>query len=240
MKLRLFTALVLGWISGCASVSSYQTARVLPPNDLRTVLGVTQVQTPAIESDGTLATKSYTTPEMSVQLGVFENWQFGATYTVPATARIDIKHRLYNGVNNSWAYGASVAYLAVNNNQSIAASTKSFSVTVMDFMFPFYYTHDFEDNLALTLIPKYLYRKYFGVPNAGGHYVGGSINLQIGITVGVMIEFSYLHDLAGGEAIRQFGGAIFVGSSDPRSYYKSPDYQYDQRERRLQDRRYRQ
>jgi len=187
----LFMMLGLIMSSGCANVSTLQTARTLAPDESEITIGAGYA-TLSATSTGTDISFSAPYFEGYYKAGLAENLDFGVKLTLIGTLSADVKYQLVDVDAFALAVGAGLGYVTIN------------SASIIDILLPIYVSYDFSDMFALYGSPKYLLRTGGG----SSSLLGSSLGVKWGKTSGVYLEGSYMSVL--GESASASQGNIGV------------------------------
>lgn len=178
-------------LSGCLSLSSYQTAEALPEGKSQFGVGltVTTIKPDPASVDVIYEDISYFTPEIMYRAGVGGNFDMGAKlwFTYPAIGIVvDGKYQFVDGDKFDMAVDLGVGYSGVETG---SADTR---ISFVDVVPALLMTYHFSDKASLTLTPKFLYRKPSGaVASDAEHYTGATLMLALGRKIRVMPEVGY-------------------------------------------------
>jgi len=213
---HLFLLLLL---SGCANVSTLQTARALPKGTGRFLVGFGYYHSPTADEQigktGSVANIEFPYVELAARLGIMEGLEAGAKLTLPGYVSVDGKYQFASLGGLAMAGGLGLSYLGLKG-ASTGTSSRSFDATFLDVLVPAYLSYDFADWLALYVSPKYLFRFANTSTNGSGtaHMAGTTAGVKIGDKGGVFLEGSYLKSLTA-TAFHQWqvNVAVFFGTA---------------------------
>jgi hypothetical protein len=203
----LATTLIAGVAgSGCASISSLTTAKVLPKGKSRFYLagGYSMLGSGSSSS-------SIPYFELMFRRGIADRFDAGVKWTAPFTVGGDLKFGLITGKTFAMALGGMVGYFGLESGSS--------RLDIIDVTVPVYFSLHPGDVFAIYAVPKFLQRIFAGTAGtststAQGSYAGGSAGIQLGNeTLGIVAEGTYMYCLtcSSNSAISQFGGAFYFG-----------------------------
>lgn len=185
-----FLFLVFG--TGCASVSTLQTGRVLKKGEDYHSVGLAMYS-----SDDFIGGESISLPlvEYTYRRGFAEKLDFGVRLTLIGSAVADVKYNLINGENFALATGLGVGYLSFTSTFS-GQETKS---NIIDFIAPLYLSYDLSSLFTVYGAGKYMYRLITtdaeDSSSSGGSLVSSSLGVKWGEKAGVFLEGSYIAGL---------------------------------------------
>ncbi len=193
--------LLLSIFYGCASLSSFQDAKTLKKGKAQAYAAVTKY---AETFDGginilnkdTIETLEFWVFDLGGRFGITNNIDLGLKYTIPGGLVGDIKymftdHESKLGVST----GGKIGYM--NISTSASNSDEKSEYTVLDFGVPLYFSYYPINWLSLTVNPTALYRSRYGDNTnlRSGIVAGGTGNIKLGKTKGVMVEAGYFKDM---------------------------------------------
>jgi len=192
--------LLLLLLSGCASVSTLQTARALPKNTGRFLVGFGYSESPPLdEQTGKTGAKPkvhYPCVELGARLGVMENFEAGGKLTLPGYLSVDGKYQFWSMGGLAMAGGLGLGYMGLDGTMRNSNSTDTaLGASFLDVLVPAYVSYDFNDWLSLYFSPKYLFRVVSTSTNGTAHMGGTTAGLKIGDQGGFFLEGSYLKSL---------------------------------------------
>ncbi len=187
------TALLL--TTGCASLSSFKTAKPLGKGTTEGTFSVSHVAT--MNSKDSLIPGFMEEPpefwffELQGSMGVTEKLDVGLKYTFPLSGAIDAKYCLAGAGNEKGFFfspGLKIGYTSLPNDAD--DSTKNNRI---EYFVPLYLSMYFNEFLSLSLIPSYSGRFY---TEASGYsnLLGGSVNIRFGKKFGMIAEYSFYHN----------------------------------------------
>lgn len=202
----LFPVLMAGMIliSGCASLSSFQTAKTLP-------VGEHQTHVAAGFLKGKVANYDISLPvlEAMYRQGLSEKLDFGVKYTFPVTLVGDIKYNLVG--NDLPGKGTSVNPVAVAAGLGagyLRVTSGDNTSNLIDVYVPVYFSFHTSESFATYLAPKYILRIMTGSSSGTSHLVAPTLGVMIGKKAGVALEGAYAIPLSSGTS-----GALQAGVS---------------------------
>jgi hypothetical protein len=209
-----FTALACAWaVTGCVNVSTLQTARTLPPGDQQVAVGGGMATFPELTNQGEVAALFDTMyfGEVDWRIGLYDFLDAGVHVTFPGTSGGDVKYQFLDEGGLAMATGLSLGAIQISSTTSsedttngatdesgtsVTTETSDPKLTIIDVILPLYVSFHVDEALALYASPKYLLRAFIGDSTAVAHYAGGTLGVQLGDSVGLMAEASYLKGLS--------------------------------------------
>jgi hypothetical protein len=230
--LRLGSTLALGFLSGCASVSSLQSARTIEKGSYRVTLAGGYVDSSILKTQleeaklktGEDPTLYYGYPyvEGMFRYGLTNKSDFGMKYIAPASGAFDYKHMLVGG-------GCKKVQKKFRNKRTRKIVTRvveecqkdGFALSLgpqvgftylnlvksFEAMLPVYLGMDFSPTFGVYLVPKYVFR--FATVVGTSSSWGTSLGLKIGNNWGLIAEFTYLRALSSSDSAVSFNGGLF-------------------------------
>lgn len=237
----LFMAICIGsaGLTGCLSMSSLQTAEILPVGETTVEMGAGVYTSPSINdaineaSDSSSSVddeeaKSIMIPyfEFGFRMGLTENYEMGARYTLPGAITVDGKYSLLNQEEFDVAVGLAVGYQSYEaSSTSDSADSSEGSVetkskaTMLDVTIPLYTSYRINDSFAFYGTPKFILRNAKSESKTDAETTKSSSILRMaGLTVGTLIngyskgkgiafEITYAKDISSEFNVLQMGGA---------------------------------
>ncbi len=202
--------------TACVNSSTLQTAKTLDPGKQRILVGGGYYASPSVNADASEATGedvSLAMPymELGYRRGIVDKVDVGAKVTIPGTAGIDGKYKLYDDGKLAFAAGAGIGYLKLSSGSEGSET----STTLIDAIVPVYASYDFAKSFAVYASPKYVMRYAKSVDemmeSASGmnHLVGGTLGTKVGNGFGLFMEASYLKSVSSDFDSFQVNGSIF-------------------------------
>ncbi len=224
--LILMTAVSL-FMTGCASLSSYQEAKTIDKGTNRVFLGAGTYNEQYKKQDNEIAEEVATIVEDinwillegGMRIGLLDNVDVGIKLTFPGGLSVDGKYMLLGGEGELLAasVGAEFGYMSIEmtstNSEGAETSVKS---TTMDFSVPAYLSIYPTDWLGLTVIPDYTFRTMSPAsgPSSSASIYGANASLKIGSSWGLIAEYGYhLSTESQVEAIKQVGAVLFFNGT---------------------------
>ena len=195
----VFVSLTLApllFFTGCASVSSFQTARTIKSGTSRFVIGGGYYASTLKNSVGEKI--GFPMLEGLYRYGLDKNLDLGFKYTVPGQIGGDIKWQLMDGENFAFATGLGGSYLSFANPSTTSATSETnsrFTFNFIELSVPVYLSYDLSKAFSVYLTPRYVTR--FATQGSNQNFIGSNLGLRVGKTSGVFLELSYLKGLAG-------------------------------------------
>jgi len=219
---KLLPLLPLVGLVGCASLSSYQEARVLEKGKMQVFLGATgyqddlKKQTVKVGSNLTAtldSSKGLTAfmGEVGFRVGVWEGLDLGLKYSVPGALNADVKYQLLGRDSASQfqlSAGLKGGYASLNGENSKGETVNG--IPVIDVIVPVYATYAPVSWASLTVAPQYTFRisdNEYWYP--GGSIVGGNVDLRLGKKSGIIGEVGYHRHLDKEYGIMNYGAVLY-------------------------------
>lgn len=179
-------------LTGCASMSTMQTARTTPKGEVVGLLGAGVVNSEF--ALGELDTISINAPFLEVggRYGINEKLDLGIKLTIIGTAVADVKYQFLGSQESKLAgsVGFGLGYLSIESGGS---TSKMF-----DIMTPLYFSYHPAEWFSIYASPRYVFRinSYATEDNAetgsgSSHWYGTTGGIRLGNRVGFMAEYSY-------------------------------------------------
>jgi len=213
MKKRItFISTVIATVilfSGCASMSTMQTAKTTEKGEIGYSFGGGYVNTemPLGETD-TLSLKAPIL-EAGARYGVSENFDVGGKITIIGTAVADAKYQFIGDKNSKFAgsAGLGLGYMSVESGETESK--------IFDLMVPAYFSYHPADWLAVYSSPKYVYRINSYDTNGEtasqtNHWYGVGGGMRIGKKTGVFLEYTYFGNSEFDEPFSQVNAGIGI------------------------------
>lgn len=210
MKLSTFALLLLAVVmSGCTSLSSLQTARVMPEGKSRFFVGGGLVRSSILNSGGNTNSDGLPFVEAGGRFGFIDKWDVGLKYTLPGMLSGDVKLNLYE--DDAWAFalGFGVGYMAIENN-SADPNAPGFKQEVLDVIVPAYASYDASPGLGFYLSPRYIHREASSIMQL----LGAALGMRFGNTAGAFIEVAAAADLKSDFDQLQLNLGVFFGNGE--------------------------
>lgn len=201
---------ILGFVlllSGCASVSTLQTARALPEGTHRTTIGGGYFTTPS--SAG--ANVKYPFIEGAYRVGFDSYMEIGGKITAPSHLAIDAKYQFLDDRYLALAVGLGFGYLVASTDMK--ATTNQYTDNFLDIFVPFYASYDLNPVISIYSSPRYIFRVFTGTNVPNGHLAGASIGVKFGNTAGIFLESSFLKGISHASDQFQITTAVFFGTA---------------------------
>ena len=228
---RILALLPLTAFVGCASLSSYQEARVLDKGKAEVFFGASGYKDDLEKVDfsftGANSGKIDTTDglsnvmlEIGGRIGVWDNLDLGVKYSVPGSIALDAKYQLLGRDSGSMfqlSAGLKGGYASLDGKNSKGEDVDG--VPVIDLIVPVYATITPTNWMALTVAPQFCYR----ISDNGYYYpegpiAGANIGLRMGTTFGIRGEFGYHRNLDTDYSMMNYG-AVFYAPFNPSSLF---------------------
>ena len=201
MMTMAVTAMLL---PACLSLSSTQTARVLPVGESQVQLGFGALQgsvqaTVSTKDSSTPGTATTTTkadsPEIPVaefgyRHGASESVEFGIKWIPLTTAFVDAKVALVDSPTLSIATGLGIGVVDLEFESDASGSNATpEKLQILDVVLPLYISTELSEYAALYAVPKFMLRAWESNDSeATWMMLGGSAGVRLGKEWGVYIE----------------------------------------------------
>ena len=184
LKLCVFLCFLISIFTGCASLSTMQTARVTEKGKFDYLVdGGSAIY-------GDMSTKPYPIAEFGLRYGITDHLDMGFKISTSTISILDLKYQFLGDKNSKFAgsigLGGGIA-------MGIADSRVSF---IYDTMLPIYFSYHPTDWLSLYCSPKYILQKmddtsdYEKYNTTFKHYYGASTGIRIGKRIAFLAEYS--------------------------------------------------
>ncbi|MDD4993764.1 MAG: hypothetical protein PHR83_16200 [Paludibacter sp.] len=204
-KVRIFVCLFIPVFTGCASMSTMQTARVTEKGKFdylvgggvvnSSIVGTSRIVTsPDTVSTTTVFSQKFYIPfiELGMRYGILDNLDVGAKVSIIGTATLDFKYQFLGDRNSKLAgsVGLGGGYISIGVN-----TTKNH---MYDAMLPVYFSYHPLNWISLYCSPKYVFRttnsynfenNYHGTTFS--HWYGASGGIRIGKRIAFLAEYSF-------------------------------------------------
>ncbi|MBE9467404.1 MAG: hypothetical protein IMY72_03665 [Bacteroidetes bacterium] len=203
-------AIAVVFLSGCASMSSLQTARTTNKGKLGYGYGAGFVKS-ELPLEG-VDTIDIGAPfmEVSARYGITDNLDLGAKITLIGTGVIDAKYQFLGDKESKIAgsAGLGLGYLSMSSGDT---ESKMF-----DIMVPMYFSYHPLSWVAVYVNPRYVLRlnsysndTESGSSNSG--WYGVTTGIRLGKRVGFLLEYSYFGNSEISQPFSQVTGGIAIG-----------------------------
>jgi len=200
----LFILALAIFATGCASVSTLQTGRVLEKGGSYHSLGLG-----TYTSDDFIGGDDLSLPliEYTYRRGLWDKIDFGIKLAIIGSTMVDLKYNLLNGEKWALATGLGIGYLSYTSSLNGQDS----DVTIFDFMLPVYLSYDVSKMVSLYGAGKYMLRTISSDAGSGddGSLVSSSLGVKWGDKSGVFLEGSLIAGIDNDFSGTQFNGAFF-------------------------------
>lgn len=199
-KISLFFMLVLTALAtGCVNMSTLQTARTVPDDEIEVVTGGGYYLSPIL-SDSSSSDQNNDTIELiglpyievGGRIGMAEYLDLGLKVTIPGTIALDVKYQLVDVGGFAMAVGLGLGYLHYETtNNDIKTSNE-----IIDLMVPIYVSYHLNESFAIYGAPKYVMRLNITGDSDAAQLLGAGGGVRMGKEVGIYLEATYMVDLA--------------------------------------------
>lgn len=209
---KLVSLLPLVGLVGCASLSSYQEAKVLPTGEGQLSIGVTGYTDDLNRSilGDTSTGHDFKLLELGGRVGVWNNLDLGFKYTLIGAATLDAKYQLL-GRDSGSAFQLSSGFKGGYANLEVTIDSETVEVPVYDLIIPLYATYSPASWMSITLAPEFCYRisdNEFEYP--AGPIAGGNVDLRLGKSSGLIAEFGYHKHLDKDYSLINYGAMVYM------------------------------
>ena len=208
-------------LSGCSSFSSFQTARTLPENTSRFQTGASflfgnQENNALFDSANLMSGSSKLLGEIGGRAGILPYVDMGARLAFPGSVLFDVKYQFFDRGMWAIASGLGLGYTYLNHAPGSQTAEVSHCAEVV---LPVYVSMDVLDWFGWYGVTKYHYRHQRGALRTDNRFINIGMGIRIGNTQGVMVEGSFIKQLAVGFYGFQVGVAFFWGDAPSAGYY---------------------
>jgi len=185
-------------ICGCASISTFQTARTLKPGETQKGVGVTAGNPWISESWGEWGPQKFRIDKSPVlpwlefwfRKGLSENLDWGIkTWGLFFGAIADLKYQFLSD-ESPWQVAGSLGLGFSNRLESLEESFAFF-----DFHLPFFISRDFGKHSRFYISPKYIHRVVIGAyPPCNGFGAGLGVSFQLSKKLSMMVEYDCVYE----------------------------------------------
>lgn len=191
-------------VSGCANMSTLHTARLVPENKTRVVMGGGAMIIPVGSSVASLLRSGNLTLPMGdgqARRAFGKRIELGVKYSILTQVDVDFKFNLFDSRWAAMSLGAGLGYVDFGSTSSVLASTASSGILRL---YPAaYFDFYFAPWLGLYLNGKYTFN-YLSADMSSAfvdglyHQFSGGAGLRIGPEVfGLLAEFTVIYTMAG-------------------------------------------
>lgn len=199
------------FLTGCASISNFQSAKPLGKGNVEVMASVSKISTQngqKIDIDSshkfTVEPPDFVFAEAQAMVGITDRFDVGVKYTFPTAGAIMAKYCLVGAGKEKGFFlspGLRVGYTAF-------PSTDSTNNDRVEIFVPINLSIYFNEIFSISLAPTYSGR-FFINASEYENCVGGNFNFRIGKKVGFIGEVSYFRNLYWKWDEMQFGGSIY-------------------------------
>ncbi len=188
----------------CASVSTMQTAEVLPVGESSHAVGVG-----TYSSDDFVGGDDISLPliEYAYRRGMWDDIDVGLKLALIGSITADMKYNFLKSGDFAMATGLGLGYLNFES-ESMSVTQK---VTIIDLILPLYVSYNVAKMTSLYTAAKYIFRAIssdFANPGDGG-LLSASLGVKIGDTSGLFLEGSLISGIDNDFTGTQLNGAYF-------------------------------
>jgi hypothetical protein len=209
---KLASTLALLGLGGCASLSSYQEARVLQKGEARIGIGGSyyndDLKRTVFNDTGTGTT--YPVINVSGRLGVWNNLEIGVLYAIPGAIDADLKYQLLGRDSASdWQLSTGLKGGYANLEVDDSSGNSKVEVPVVDLTVPVYLGWTPTPWMGLTVTPQFTYRisdNETFYPH--GPIAGANVDMRLGKEFSLVGEFGYHRHLTKDYSLINYG-AVF-------------------------------
>ncbi len=220
---RILALLPLTAFVGCASLSSYQEARVTEKGKAELFFGATGYQDDLEKVDvsftsansGTIDTTDGLSSfmfEVGGRVGVWDNLDLGIKYSFPGSVALDAKYQLLGRDSGSafqLSAGLKGGYASLEGKDDEGEEVDG--IPVIDLMLPVYATYEATSWMSITAAPQFTFRisdNELWYP--GGAIAGGNVSLRLGKSAGLIGEFGFHRHLAENYNMMNYGAVLYA------------------------------
>lgn len=207
-------AAICAVFSSCASLSSYQEARVLPQGEGRLALAVTGYSDDLKRAvfDDSADGNDFRLLEVSGRAGVWDNLEVGVKYTFLGAVAADVKYQLL-GRDSGSAFQLSTGFKGGYASLEVKDSSGngSTAIPVVDLIVPVYLGWTPNSWLGVAVAPEFCYRisdNTWEYPS--GPIAGANVDLRLGKKAGIVLEYGYHRHLDKDYALQNFGASVYA------------------------------
>jgi hypothetical protein len=211
-------AIITVFFTGCASMSSMQTARVTDKGKFGVGFSGGYVKTEIEIGDLESIDVAGPLMEISARYGISEKLDVGAKLGIVGTSGADAKFQFLGNKQSKFASSAGfgVYYLSSESSTTINETTNTLKSTVIDLHFPLYFSVHPTNWLGIYAAPKYILRlnnyNDNGVSeSASSSWLGVTSGLRLGRKNALFMEYSYFGSSAYSVPLGQFMIGIGIG-----------------------------
>ncbi len=199
-------------LMGCASLSSYQEAKVVPVGEGKAFLGVTGYQDDLRRDFDADTTKGqeFNLIELGARFGVYKNLDIGLKYTLIGAVNVDAKYQILgcdSGSQFQLSSGLKGGYASLEGK----VNGGNVDIPVTDLILPVYATFAPFSWFGVTAAPEFCYRISDNkLEYPSGPIVGSNFDVHVGRKYGVIGEFGYHRHLTSSYGLMNYGVMIFA------------------------------
>lgn len=211
-------AIITVFFTGCASMSSMQTARVTDKGKFGVGFSGGYVKTELQMGDIEGIDVAGPLMEISARYGITEKLDVGAKLGIIGTSGADAKFQFLGDKQSKLASSAGfgVYYLSSESSTTINQTTSTVKSMVIDMHFPLYFSVHPTSYLGIYAAPKYILRLNNYDDNgvsesASSNWLGLTTGLRLGKKNALFVEYSYFGSSAYSVPLGQFMIGIGIG-----------------------------
>jgi len=185
-------------MGGCASISTFQTARTLKPGETQKGFAITAGNPRISESWGAGGVQEFQVegspilpwPEFWFRKGLSENLDWGIKTWGPFFGAIaDLKYRFLSD-KSPWQVAGSLGLGFSNRLETLEESFAFF-----DFHLPFFISRDFGKHSSFYISPKYIHRVVIGAYPSCNAFGGGlGVSFHLSKKLSMMVEYDCVYE----------------------------------------------
>lgn len=197
-------------LCGCASLSSYQEARVLGEGQgLIAIAATPYLDDRKVDAQDTSSGNSTVLIEVATRLGIWKDLDVGIKYSFPGAVSADAKYQLIGRDSNStfqFSGGLKGGYADVE----VGSGSNVQDFPVIDLIVPLYASWTPKTWVGLTVAPEFCYRISDNSFYPSGPIAGANVDLRLGKKAGVLFEYGYHRHLTENYALQNYGIAAYA------------------------------
>jgi hypothetical protein len=208
--------LVMG---GCASISTFQTARTLKPGETQKGVGVTAGNPLISPSWGARKSVVYPWLEFWLRKGLSENLDWGIkTWGLLEGGMVDLKCQFLPD-ESPWQVAGSLGLGVSSRGLELGLEAESY--TFFDLHVPLFISRDFGESFTFYISPKYIHRVVIGDFHPRANYshqwngfgAGVGISFHLNRRVSMMVEYDCVYEKGTVEGFTHNWGLGFVSKT---------------------------
>ncbi|MBA7510422.1 hypothetical protein ES705_02406 [subsurface metagenome] len=187
-------------ICGCASISTFQSARTLKPGETQKGVGVTAGNPLISPSWGAGKSLVYPWPEFWLRKGLSENLDWGIkTWGLLLGGMVDLKYQFLSD-ESPWQVAGSLGFGV--SHRLLELNLEGESYTFFDLHVPLFISRDFGEYSTFYISPKYIHKVVIGdnAPRANYSHQWNAFGAGLGISfhlnkkLSMMLEYNCMYE----------------------------------------------